>query len=300
MEQSRYLMWTKRKPVGKPHLPTFASGASAAASYGYSWEEQAFAEDSAGRFGGCVWPPRSYSCSFCRREFKSAQALGGHMNVHRRDRARLKMSTTSHVESSDHLHQQPLHQHLSNPCPPLAAAQHPSSPQVCTAVHYSSRNPRATHGVAASPPSSPRVSMASLKNSSEQPSLVSASSASSWVKEDRKGCLFSISLGHPELKLGRESMQLEEMGCGEERDADRKDEEEAISRKRRRIDVATPFAVRSSLSDGDGSALQSERERKTEREGERVKQGSELVLHGSLRAEEAVRVCVAFAPKLAD
>ncbi|XP_048140282.1 zinc finger protein 10-like [Rhodamnia argentea] len=52
-----------------------------------SWEEKAFAEDF-----GCVWPPRSYSCSFCNREFRSAQALGGHMNVHRRDRARLKQS----------------------------------------------------------------------------------------------------------------------------------------------------------------------------------------------------------------
>lgn len=36
------------------------------------------------------WPPRSYACTFCRREFKSAQALGGHMNVHRRDRALLR------------------------------------------------------------------------------------------------------------------------------------------------------------------------------------------------------------------
>ncbi|OMO59068.1 Zinc finger, C2H2-like protein [Corchorus capsularis] len=53
-----------------------------------SWEEKAFAEDAA------IWPPRSYSCSFCRREFRSAQALGGHMNVHRRDRARLKQSLT--------------------------------------------------------------------------------------------------------------------------------------------------------------------------------------------------------------
>ncbi|KAK8671778.1 hypothetical protein V6N13_038363 [Hibiscus sabdariffa] len=47
-----------------------------------SWEERLFAE--------CIWPPRSYSCSFCDREFRSAQALGGHMNVHRRDRAKLK------------------------------------------------------------------------------------------------------------------------------------------------------------------------------------------------------------------
>ncbi|KAI8563961.1 hypothetical protein RHMOL_Rhmol03G0148700 [Rhododendron molle] len=51
-----------------------------------SWEEQAFAYNS-----GFIWPPRSYSCSFCKREFRSAQALGGHMNVHRRDRARLKL-----------------------------------------------------------------------------------------------------------------------------------------------------------------------------------------------------------------
>ncbi|TVU23288.1 hypothetical protein EJB05_25643, partial [Eragrostis curvula] len=57
-----------------------------------SWEEQAFARDAAAaaHLGGCVWPPRSYSCSFCQREFRSAQALGGHMNVHRRDRALLR------------------------------------------------------------------------------------------------------------------------------------------------------------------------------------------------------------------
>ncbi|KAJ6405730.1 hypothetical protein OIU84_013651 [Salix udensis] len=39
---------------------------------------------------GISWPQRNYTCSFCKREFSSAQALGGHMNVHRRDRARLK------------------------------------------------------------------------------------------------------------------------------------------------------------------------------------------------------------------
>ena len=40
------------------------------------------------------WPARNYACSFCKREFKSAQALGGHMNVHRRDRARLRSCLT--------------------------------------------------------------------------------------------------------------------------------------------------------------------------------------------------------------
>lgn len=46
------------------------------------------------------WPPRSYRCSFCRRLFTSAQALGGHMNVHRRDRARYRLSSSTNHEAS--------------------------------------------------------------------------------------------------------------------------------------------------------------------------------------------------------
>ncbi|PKI46888.1 transcriptional regulator SUPERMAN-like [Punica granatum] len=59
-----------------------------------SWEVRAFAEDT-GSIMGTTWPPRSYTCTFCRREFRSAQALGGHMNVHRRDRARLHQTQYS-------------------------------------------------------------------------------------------------------------------------------------------------------------------------------------------------------------
>ncbi|XP_068646340.1 transcriptional regulator SUPERMAN-like [Aristolochia californica] len=55
----------------------------------------------AGLLGGFSWPPRSYSCSFCRREFRSAQALGGHMNVHRRDRARLRQSPPRDGQASN-------------------------------------------------------------------------------------------------------------------------------------------------------------------------------------------------------
>ncbi|KAH0448821.1 hypothetical protein IEQ34_022621 [Dendrobium chrysotoxum] len=55
-----------------------------------SWEVRAFAEDRSSAMG-TTWPPRFYSCTFCRREFRSAQALGGHMNVHRRDRARMQL-----------------------------------------------------------------------------------------------------------------------------------------------------------------------------------------------------------------
>ncbi|KAK9059010.1 hypothetical protein SSX86_021629 [Deinandra increscens subsp. villosa] len=41
-------------------------------------------------FGEFSWPPKSYTCNFCKREFRSAQALGGHMNVHRREKAKLR------------------------------------------------------------------------------------------------------------------------------------------------------------------------------------------------------------------
>ncbi|KAL3531250.1 hypothetical protein ACH5RR_010572 [Cinchona calisaya] len=45
---------------------------------------------------GFSWAQRNYRCSFCKKEFKSAQALGGHMNVHRRDRAaKMRLSPSS-------------------------------------------------------------------------------------------------------------------------------------------------------------------------------------------------------------
>ncbi|XP_021904073.1 zinc finger protein 10-like [Carica papaya] len=89
MEQSQYnwFFMRSRHILKSTHFQALAD----------SWEEKAFAEDAAAArsTGGCIWPPRSYSCSFCRREFRSAQALGGHMNVHRRDRAKLKQSLTA-------------------------------------------------------------------------------------------------------------------------------------------------------------------------------------------------------------
>jgi len=74
---------------------------------------------------GCFpWPPpqrslssSSYTCGYCRREFRSAQALGGHMNVHRRDRARLRQccspatypsSLPSPSLAAPHQHRAPL------------------------------------------------------------------------------------------------------------------------------------------------------------------------------------------------
>ncbi|CAN6229358.1 unnamed protein product [Urochloa humidicola] len=60
--------------------------AAAAAIARHASEDTADDDDA---LGG-TWPPRSYTCAFCRREFRSAQALGGHMNVHRRDRAKMR------------------------------------------------------------------------------------------------------------------------------------------------------------------------------------------------------------------
>ncbi|KAL2530784.1 transcriptional regulator SUPERMAN-like [Forsythia ovata] len=36
---------------------------------------------------------RSYECNFCKRGFTNAQALGGHMNIHRKDKAKAKQKT---------------------------------------------------------------------------------------------------------------------------------------------------------------------------------------------------------------
>ncbi|XP_042432527.1 transcriptional regulator TAC1-like [Zingiber officinale] len=34
---------------------------------------------------------RSFDCIFCKRGFSNAQALGGHMNLHRKDKAKTKL-----------------------------------------------------------------------------------------------------------------------------------------------------------------------------------------------------------------
>ncbi|XP_076901623.1 uncharacterized protein LOC143556080 [Bidens hawaiensis] len=38
---------------------------------------------------------RSYECNFCKGGFTNAQALGGHMNIHRKHKAKLKESSSS-------------------------------------------------------------------------------------------------------------------------------------------------------------------------------------------------------------
>lgn len=124
MEQAQYWLWMKRKQLLKSQLEAATDSNSKC-----SLEEKAFAEDASGHLGGCIWPPRSYSCSFCKREFRSAQALGGHMNVHRRDRARLKQSLTPGPHNDVFRHQNHIRRSLKSP-----GSHFPT--EVCTLDNY--------------------------------------------------------------------------------------------------------------------------------------------------------------------
>ncbi|PIN11113.1 hypothetical protein CDL12_16288 [Handroanthus impetiginosus] len=50
---------------------------------------------------------RSYECVFCKRGFNTAQALGGHMNIHRKDRARKKPTTSNHSNKHEEIYTGP-------------------------------------------------------------------------------------------------------------------------------------------------------------------------------------------------
>ncbi|KAE8039116.1 hypothetical protein FH972_011558 [Carpinus fangiana] len=54
---------------------------------------------------GATQTARSYDCTYCRRGFSNAQDLGGHMNIHRKEKAKHKrydhIDHESHQPSSD-------------------------------------------------------------------------------------------------------------------------------------------------------------------------------------------------------
>ncbi|CAN1849893.1 Probable transcriptional regulator RABBIT EARS [Linum perenne] len=163
-------LYNLHQPPPPPPQPSHTNLSCASSYDDSSWEEQAFAEDAAGPLGGCIWPPRSYSCTFCRREFRSAQALGGHMNVHRRDRARLKQSPISPTSVDpliNHLHQNHQHNRISDrnypPTQPSFGYQFAADPsrQIPTSnfvYSNNSPNPSPDPPASSSPPENPRVS----------------------------------------------------------------------------------------------------------------------------------------------
>ncbi|GLT72612.1 hypothetical protein SLA2020_445310 [Shorea laevis] len=63
------------------------------------WDSKNFSfEENQDHSCGTSWPAKQYyRCTFCNRQFRSAQALGGHMNVHRKDRASLRSLLPSAV-----------------------------------------------------------------------------------------------------------------------------------------------------------------------------------------------------------
>ncbi|CAL9097824.1 unnamed protein product [Musa textilis] len=216
MEQPRCWMWARANYSSTPHLSTQIHRLIVGSSYNQSWEEKAFAEDAAGRLGGCVWPPRSYSCSFCRREFRSAQALGGHMNVHRRDRARLRQCSSIGGEAGEDK------QH-PNPCVMVAmATEYP--PQV---------NPNPNSGVPASPVS-PRVPAAATKRNRTEDAVFSPSFSSSRAGYMEDSTPLHLIVGR-QLKLGVENSGSKK-AC---------DDEEHNYTKRRRTEITPVFFMKS-------------------------------------------------------
>lgn len=107
----------------------------------------------------------SHVCGYCKREFRSAQGLGGHMNVHRLDRARL----IHHQCSSQHHH--------------LALAAPPPNPNPsCTSTELLGFGSRAYGGAAASDGGSAVPPAAKPPGVWRRFSLASSSSAS--TKDD--------------------------------------------------------------------------------------------------------------------
>ncbi|KAL6865128.1 hypothetical protein ACP4OV_016279 [Aristida adscensionis] len=271
MDPTRYWMLARRKLGDQkppPHFttPSIAVGGSGSSSVCYyeSWEERAFAEDSAGHLGGCIWPPRSYSCSFCGREFRSAQALGGHMNVHRRDRARLKLSGAA--EDGGRI--MSAHQgYMIKSCPPpTTTLQHaygsnPSAPST------GSTNPNPICSVLPYPPRSLVQAAAARTVWGKQVLGDPLCSPSAWKDNGKKDVFVDASqlpqdgprsasrmCCNPELRAGSEELKLSILGCRTRRDfIDVSDDEEIVhlSCKRRRIDLEKSPSILCSPSHKD-------------------------------------------------
>ncbi|XP_041000546.1 zinc finger protein 10-like [Juglans microcarpa x Juglans regia] len=190
MQEAPYWMWMKRKQILESD-----SQRSMICLNNRTWEEKAFAEDAAGPLGGCIWPPRSYSCSFCNREFRSAQALGGHMNVHRRDRARMKESLSSSNDVAPH-HQNHHDQNRSK----SLGAQFPTDG--CKLFH--NRDPKPSPNIVASSALSPSwvSTFYTPENFSEQRTSAPAHSSSiAQSLSDPVGVRLLMSISEPKHGL---------------------------------------------------------------------------------------------------
>ncbi|KAJ7977276.1 transcriptional regulator TAC1-like [Quillaja saponaria] len=85
---------------------------------------------------------RFYECVFCKRGFTTAQALGGHMNIHRRDRAKTKPSL---VASSSSKADDQNYSNLRSYQPIQSYQPHYSPPEVNNITNYRIFFPQSSH-----------------------------------------------------------------------------------------------------------------------------------------------------------
>ncbi|KAL1828995.1 hypothetical protein DCAR_0208279 [Daucus carota subsp. sativus] len=84
---------------------------------------------------------RSYQCVFCKRGFTTAQALGGHMNIHRKDRAKTRpvANSTNFNNKKEESYSGPrFYQPISSYGPCYAAGQRGQT------IHYRTFFPAST------------------------------------------------------------------------------------------------------------------------------------------------------------
>ncbi|CAI8584865.1 unnamed protein product [Vicia faba] len=141
-----------------------------------SWEVRAFAEDTR-NIMNTTWPPRSYTCSFCRREFRSAQALGGHMNVHRRDRARLHQNQPPLNSSSTFIHIPP--QELVNAG--LCLFYHSPNPNISSFNHSNGESPSTLLSISSSYPTNNLMMQTQTQTCSPTPFHFQANSTRNFI-----------------------------------------------------------------------------------------------------------------------
>ncbi|CAD6221794.1 unnamed protein product [Miscanthus lutarioriparius] len=197
-----------------------------------SWEELAFARDAAGQLGGCVWPPRSYTCTFCRREFRSAQALGGHMNVHRRDRARLRQCA-SPSSPPDH-DQEPI----AAPLPAPELADHHQLLQLQGSPLF--RTTKAAVLISGRPASDHHHHQNYYNNNREEEAVITTTTTTTTsprytsttiIKESKSKVVISI----PASTAGSKEAAIAIMGEEEEEEEEEEEIMVAGRRKRRRV-----------------------------------------------------------------
>lgn len=71
---------------GQEHVVSYPTWSSSTSHVQCGADPMSAADPANGKYNHW-WPSQAYHCTFCPRVFRTAQALGGHMNIHRRERA---------------------------------------------------------------------------------------------------------------------------------------------------------------------------------------------------------------------